>query len=173
MNRTKVELRQELKNARLNLSETTHKANSRATVERLKLTQKWADFSYIHVFEPLLALGELDISDFIKYLENLKGPKLFTSRQQGKEWSIVGLDGNATKEPDFDAVIVPMLGFDKSLQRIGYGGGYYDRFLSAQPKALKIGVCFEEGKLENLPSEEHDVAMDLIVTEKDVYRPLV
>ena len=63
-----------------------------------------------------------------------------------------------------------MLGFDpKTLHRIGYGGGYYDQFLATQPQAQKIGVCFDHGKTENIPTEPHDIPLDVIVTEENIY----
>jgi len=62
-----------------------------------------------------------------------------------------------------------MLGFDKTLNRIGYGGGYYDKFLANQPDAQKIGVCFEQGKVEHIPAEPHDIPLDIIITEEKVY----
>jgi 5-formyltetrahydrofolate cyclo-ligase len=72
--------------------------------------------------------------------------------------------------PDvFDVVIVPMLGFDNDLQRIGYGGGYYDKFLAGQGGAKKIGVCFTLGLISKVPSEPHDIKLDTIVTENKIY----
>jgi 5-formyltetrahydrofolate cyclo-ligase len=64
-----------------------------------------------------------------------------------------------------------MLGFDASLHRIGYGGGYYDRFLADQPKAKKIGVCYEVSKVGKIPAEPHDVPLDFIVSESHTYTP--
>jgi 5,10-methenyltetrahydrofolate synthetase len=63
-----------------------------------------------------------------------------------------------------------MLGFDpKTLHRIGYGGGYYDKFLAGQPEAKKVGVCYEAGKTGQIPMESHDIALDMVVTENQVY----
>lgn len=58
---------------------------------------------------------------------------------------------------------VPGLAFSKDFHRIGYGGGYYDGFLS-QYKVLKIGTCFEKQMMDFTP-KSHDVDMDVIVTE--------
>lgn len=67
---------------------------------------------------------------------------------------------------EFDLILVPMLGFDDQLQRIGYGGGYYDKFLATQPHASKIGVCFELGRLDQpIPAEPHDIPLERVVTE--------
>lgn len=67
----------------------------------------------------------------------------------------------------FDLIIVPVLGFDKQRNRLGLGGGYYDQFLAAQPDALKVGLCFYGGLLKNVPHEEHDIPLDMIITEQD------
>lgn len=66
-----------------------------------------------------------------------------------------------------DLVIVPGIAFDESLHRIGFGGGYYDRFLDGSA-AKKIGVCFDYQVVKDIGPKGHDVPMDMIVTEKRV-----
>ncbi len=65
-----------------------------------------------------------------------------------------------------DLVIVPLVSFDRSCARLGYGGGYYDRFL---PKitAKRIAIAFSEQETDRLPTEDTDVLMDMIITEKE------
>lgn len=65
---------------------------------------------------------------------------------------------------DLEIVLVPGLAFDREKFRLGYGGGYYDRFLR-KTKALKIGVAFSFQVQDFLPKESHDIKMDLILTE--------
>lgn len=60
--------------------------------------------------------------------------------------------------------IVPGLCFDKSGNRIGYGGGYYDRFLK-DFCGKTMGLCYDECFLENIPRDGHDISVDLILTE--------
>ena len=70
-----------------------------------------------------------------------------------------------------DLIIVPGLGFDRDYNRIGYGKGYYDRFLNNKD-IIKIGVCFNEQVLDNIIAEENDIMMDLVIHNKykdDVY----
>ncbi len=65
--------------------------------------------------------------------------------------------------------ILPGLGFSKKMQRLGYGGGYYDKFLSQTKKDIKkIGICFSEQIMEEIPSEKHDVKLDYIVTDFEI-----
>jgi 5-formyltetrahydrofolate cyclo-ligase len=64
-----------------------------------------------------------------------------------------------------DAVIVPVVAYDRQLYRLGYGRGYYDRFLHRVP-AHRIGLAFSVQEFEELPHEPHDIRLELIVTEK-------
>jgi 5-formyltetrahydrofolate cyclo-ligase len=75
-----------------------------------------------------------------------------------------------------EAIFVPGLAFDRNGGRIGYGGGYYDRFAQAvrsrtehagQP--LWVGVGYETQLAEDIPLEQHDLRMDCIVTEQQLY----
>jgi 5-formyltetrahydrofolate cyclo-ligase len=71
-----------------------------------------------------------------------------------------------------DAVLVPGVAFDVRGMRLGYGGGYYDRLLPClRPDCLRIGVAFDEQILAEIPVEEHDEIVDLIVTQTRVIRP--
>jgi 5-formyltetrahydrofolate cyclo-ligase len=72
-----------------------------------------------------------------------------------------------------DIVLVPLLAFDSSGHRLGYGGGYYDRTLEhlrARGKILAIGIAYAGQEVETLPREAHDHPLDLIVTENGVRR---
>lgn len=64
-----------------------------------------------------------------------------------------------------DVVIVPGVAFDKRLHRIGFGGGYYDRYLKST-SAIKIGVCFDGQIVGSAFAGSHDVSVDMIVTDK-------
>lgn len=68
-----------------------------------------------------------------------------------------------------DVLIVPLVGFGKCKNRIGYGGGYYDATIAslrAKNKAVKIiGVAYSLQQVEKLPCEEHDEVLDMVVTE--------
>ncbi len=63
-------------------------------------------------------------------------------------------------------VLVPGIAFDEHGHRIGYGLGYYDKFLRNVPKAVKIGLAFDFQIVDKAPIEPHDVPVDIIVTEK-------
>jgi 5-formyltetrahydrofolate cyclo-ligase len=69
-----------------------------------------------------------------------------------------------------DAVLVPMVGFDRAGHRLGYGAGYYDRFFEANPAIPRIGMAYACQEAEGIPTEEYDARMDQIVTEDEVIR---
>lgn len=68
-----------------------------------------------------------------------------------------------------DLVIVPGSVFDLQGGRMGYGGGYYDRFLAARaPQAIRLGICFDLQLVEQVPMAAHDQYLDYIVTESQI-----
>lgn len=72
--------------------------------------------------------------------------------------------------PDqIDLCIIPCLAADRDGFRLGYGGGYYDRFL-CQTAAVRMVLCAQDRLLVHLPSQEHDIACDIILTESQVIR---
>ncbi|PRZ55871.1 5,10-methenyltetrahydrofolate synthetase [Paraburkholderia fungorum] len=71
-----------------------------------------------------------------------------------------------------ELLLIPCVGFDVNRYRLGYGGGYYDRTLAAWPtsnKPVTIGVAFESANCGRLPQEEHDLPLDVVVTEVAIY----
>jgi 5-formyltetrahydrofolate cyclo-ligase len=69
------------------------------------------------------------------------------------------------------AVLAPLVGFDRECYRLGYGGGYFDRTLAAlTPRPLAIGVGFELSLLDTIHPQDFDIPMDLIVTEAGITR---
>jgi 5-formyltetrahydrofolate cyclo-ligase len=73
---------------------------------------------------------------------------------------------------DIDLILVPGLAFDGAGRRLGRGGGYYDRFLAElAPRTVRCGLAFECQRFTSpLPTDPHDIAVDLLVTEAGVHR---
>ena len=72
-----------------------------------------------------------------------------------------------------DVILIPLVAFDKNLNRLGYGGGYYDRLikkLSKKKKIIKIGLAFQAQKINQVPTNIHDQKLDYIVTNKNVVK---
>ena len=68
-----------------------------------------------------------------------------------------------------DIILVPLVAFNKNLNRLGYGGGYYDRVinkLSKKKDILKIGLALSFQKINNVPVTKYDKKLDYIVTDK-------
>ena len=70
-----------------------------------------------------------------------------------------------------DILFVPLVAFDKKLNRLGYGGGFYDRYIqkiSKIKKAVKVGLAFSFQKLKTIPVNKHDKKLDIIITDKEI-----
>ena len=67
---------------------------------------------------------------------------------------------------DLHLILVPGLAFDLQGNRLGHGAGYYDRLLAEIPQTPRIGVSFSSQHLPELPNEPHDMAMNLLVSER-------
>ena len=70
-------------------------------------------------------------------------------------------------------LLIPLVGFDNKLNRLGYGGGYYDRYLSKVKdinKIVKIGMGFSYQMVKNIPVNKYDIKLDYIFTEKKIIK---
>jgi 5-formyltetrahydrofolate cyclo-ligase len=73
-------------------------------------------------------------------------------------------------EPDI--LLVPLLAFDKNRNRLGYGGGFYDRtiaYLRQFQPLMAVGIAYSFQEVENVPTGTHDIALDQVVTEVNVF----
>ncbi len=116
-----------------------------------------------------------------KLIERLKeqGYKVFCPKLDGQKMSAVALGEDFSlsqygiREPigePFDGVldfaIIPLLAVDSNGNRLGYGGGYYDRFLQERPLMKRIGFCYDFQLLREVPHLDTDEKMQIIVTDK-------
>jgi len=80
------------------------------------------------------------------------------------------VDGLEVPAQKIDVVFVPLLAFDGKGHRVGYGKGFYDRFLSAcRPEVITVGLSFFEAEEGSIPHNETDVPLDFCVTPHSVY----
>lgn len=103
------------------------------------------DFYYINDFNQL-SKGYKDILEPDIYNNDIKKVKDFTG-----------------------IIIVPGVAFDKECNRLGYGKGYYDRFLADKSSLKKIGLCYEGQLFNSVEVKETDVPVDMVITEKSIY----
>jgi 5-formyltetrahydrofolate cyclo-ligase len=81
------------------------------------------------------------------------------------------VDGIAIASSTIEVVFIPLLAFDIKGHRIGYGKGFYDRFLAqCKPETLKIGLTFFEAEVESFETSEDDVRLDYCVTPENIYK---
>ena len=78
--------------------------------------------------------------------------------------------GFIARPEEIDLIICPCTGFDENLNRLGMGGGFYDRFLPQCKNAKKIAIAFEAQKIPRVRVNPHDIPMDAVVTEETIYR---
>jgi 5-formyltetrahydrofolate cyclo-ligase len=112
----------------------------------------------LSVYRPLDDLNEVDTSFFVDIIQ---------SQHPEVEIKFMGSSKNETMPTQkFDLIIVPALAFDRDNYRLGWGGGFYDKFLARQPQSLKIGLCFQNGFIEEgFQHESYDIPLDKIITE--------
>lgn len=80
---------------------------------------------------------------------------------------VITPDDQPLQEPAL--VLMPGLAFDRNKHRLGYGGGYYDRYLSEHKGNITVALCYSfQITVDELPNEEHDILPDYIVTEQEI-----
>ena len=130
---------------------------------------------------------EIDILEFLEKLE-VKGLQLClpvvkkNNEMDFYSWStknLLKLNKFGIPEPEQikkvlpEIILVPLVAFDDRLYRIGYGGGYYDRYIDKLPNKknlLKIGIAHSCQKINRVPINKYDKKLDIIITEKYVLR---
>lgn len=135
---------------------------SRAVAQNLVSTINLDGRKTAHVYTSLGLLGEVDTTVVAASLRTAFPDLEMTMSTAGKDSPI--------PDSQYDVVIVPLLAFDDTLHRLGFGGGWYDRFLASQSIALKIGLAYESQYAAMLPVESHDIPLDLVVTDMAVRR---
>ena len=102
--------------------------------------------------------------------EPITDPFIAWCRELGKAVHLPE-DDPAPDPASIDVVIVPGTAFTPAGDRLGQGGGWYDRFLArVTPDCLKVGVAFAPQLVDSLPVEPHDLRVDVVVTEHSVAR---
>ncbi|TCK06715.1 5-formyltetrahydrofolate cyclo-ligase [Phorcysia thermohydrogeniphila] len=176
---TKEQIREKVKRRRLLLPESERKRKSEQIVEKLKALLP-SDVNTLMFYAPFK--GEVDLLPLAEWCLS-RGKRVVFPRVSGKEilplevFSLSELSPGycSILEPPYelsraineiDVVFVPGIAFDLNCFRIGYGGGFYDRFLARTQIGFKIGICFDFQVVERIPHDPYDVPVDLVVTEK-------
>lgn len=173
----KKELRHKMLAKRDKIEKTQKEKWDNAICEKIDFLVQKDKLSVVHTFIPMG--NEIDITPLIKNLLSknitIVCPKALPKRRMENrvlkslnelENGIYGTQHPADTEEytgKIDLIIVPGLAFDTEHYRLGYGSGYYDIFLAEQPDALKVGICYPFQVLEKVPTEDHDVQLDMLL----------
>lgn len=130
---------------------------SKKIVAKLIDDVDWDDISSMHIYSPIKSLNEVNTQPIINFVKNKYPDIAITIQGKSSELDY--------PNQEFDLIIVPTLAFDRSGNRLGWGGGWYDRFLANQPQALKIGLSYKKGYVDKIPSEPYDIPLNLVITE--------
>lgn len=183
----KKELRLKYKALRNQLSENELDEKSLAIANKVLTLPIW-EKTYFHIFLPITEHKEVN-TEFILHLLAGKDKEIIISKSDFETRNLSHflltdntkikknkynipepIDGIEVPTSKIDVVFVPLLAFDKTGNRVGYGKGFYDKFLSeCNPKTIKIGLSFFE--TEDLISDvfENDMKLDYCVTPQGVY----
>ena len=85
-------------------------------------------------------------------------------------YGILEPDAGIPASADDGLMIMPGVAFDTNRNRVGYGGGYYDRYLESHPQLHTLALAFDMQVLFEVPAEEQDIKPQLLVTETNIYQ---
>ena len=184
----KLELRPKYKALRKQLSENEIEEMSLAIANKIISLPIW-EKTYFHIFLPITEHHEVN-TEFILHLLSGKDKEIIISKSdfgtrrmthflltdntkiKKNEYNIPEpVDGIEVPSHKIEVVFIPLLAFDTTGHRVGYGKGFYDKFLSeCKPDAIKIGLSFFEPEELIEDVFEGDVKLDYCVTPEKVYQ---
>ncbi len=180
----KQRLRQEMKQLKLAISPENRAVWSQQICQTLEALPKFEKARHILLYHALP--DEVETASMLNrwcnskqlYLPVVEGENLLIKPYRPYEmkqgafgiWEPAKVEAIAPST--LDLIIVPGVTFDKQLNRLGRGKGYYDRLLS-HTQVCKIAIAYELQLLDHIPVEAHDIKMDILVTEKrTIYKTL-
>lgn len=184
---TKNELRFKYKALRKKLSESQIEDYSLSIANQLLKLDIW-NKSFYHVFLTIEEQKEIN-TDFILNILAGKDKNIVISKSNFDDYSMTHflltdnirikknsynipepVDGIKIESSQLEVVFIPLLAFDKQGHRIGYGKGFYDRFLAnCKPETLKIGLSFFDAEEITFEASENDIRLDYCVTPNRVF----
>ena len=183
----KKELRSKYKSLRASLSENEIEERSLAIANKLLALPIW-EKTYFHVFLPIIEQKEVD-TEVVLHLLAGKDKEIIVSKsdfESKKMTHFLLTDATKIKKNDYnipepidgieiptskiEVVFVPLLAFDKKGNRVGYGKGFYDRFLSeCNPKTIKIGLSFFDAEELISDVNDDDIRLDFCVSPNTIF----
>ncbi len=171
--------RKTIKSRLANLSRSDREEYSKIICDKLIDLVEKTNVKIIMSYQPIQK--EVDMNWFSQYIEE-KDIQICYPRIVGDDLIAISskefdLDQYGIRQPvngitidkqDIELVIIPLIGFDENLNRLGRGKGYYDRFLE-NTRALKVAVAYEIQKQDLIITNEQDIKMDVILTQEKDY----
>lgn len=181
----KATLRQQFLERRLNIPRSKYWMLTDELMDQVKMFD-WTVYKMVHLFMPIRRHNEVDTFSILNYFKQQHpGLKIVVPRTDmakvemvnilyDHDYTILGRNKYDIPEPihgavidpiHIDLVFVPLLACDKRGNRVGYGKGFYDRFLSAcDPDVRKVGLSFFDPVDEINDVNEHDIPLDTCIT---------
>ncbi|MDD8049452.1 MAG: 5-formyltetrahydrofolate cyclo-ligase [Thomasclavelia sp.] len=173
----KKEIRKKLLKKRNNLSITEALDKSSVIINNLKSLKEYQTANTIAIY--VSYNNEVDTIEFIK--ENISIKRICVPKIINKEMNFYLINSFDELKPGYfnilepitnhliskneiDLMIIPVVGYDKNFNRLGYGGGFYDRYLKGY-KGSKIGIAYSFQRVEKIDTEKFDVPLDKVISE--------
>ncbi len=186
---TKSEIRSQCRTLRQKIGENDYRIECRKIASQAALLPQLQDAKIVLSYWPKIEIKEIDLRPLNCWLRARGSIVLFPriepnskkSRMQWgcfdqestfmlNQWNILEPENRSEiVAEDIDVVLVPGLGFDRKGNRIGYGGGYYDR-LFEYVDTFKIGLSLNCCLLEMIPTQSHDIPLDGLITSNRTFR---
>lgn len=185
----KKEFREEVLALRQDMDEKTWASKTNLIYDRLIYSDFFKDASIVHTYVSMNQRKEVGTDEFIKFLfESEKTVVVPVTNFSDHSLTHVILTSFGelitnkwgVREPDrksitialdkIDLIVIPMAAGDRRGNRLGYGEGFYDRFLS-KTNAYKVGLVFSDFLFDEIPAEKFDVKLDAIITEEELILP--
>jgi 5-formyltetrahydrofolate cyclo-ligase len=150
----KAALREEMRHRLRELTAEDRESLSDEICERVLEMTQWAEAQSVVLYTPLPS-------------EPIINPLKLDCEARKVSYTIIPQSpkGEVQLSKPVDLILVPGLAFSQDRHRLGRGGGYFDRLLAGPAaNAFKLGICFSFQVLDSIPTEEHDIVMDAVVT---------
>lgn len=172
---------------RLRMEDSQVEKLSRQILTQVKKSVDWSLVRSVHIYSAAGVFKEPQTRPVLEFVwQYYPAVKTYVPRMIGTTMQVVCVDAKtefelnmreipepvdvpASDVSEFDLIVVPLLAFDPQLNRIGYGGGYYDRFLASFPNTPTLGLAYEQDKVELIKPDEHDIPLSMVATESKLY----
>ncbi|MAL16318.1 MAG: 5-formyltetrahydrofolate cyclo-ligase [Balneola sp.] len=181
----KQKLRDKVLEERSHISEAVWQQSSHKIIETLQSTDFYKEAKVVHTYLSLNSRREVATDPLIESLFNSDKRVVVpithfqsgtlthteidsTSELEANKWGVrEPRDSDNFDIAELDLIIIPLAAADRKCNRLGYGKGFYDRFLK-KTKAKKVGLVFSDFLFDEIPTEEFDEKLDVIITEEEV-----